>query len=420
MVSYAHRKIFIITMAFWEAMKTEKTEHQIGVGGFRLKEAEKRNVMKVLDSNRLNYGDFSRKFESEFARLHCSKFGVMSNSGTDALRIAIAALKEKRGWKDGDEVIVPALTFIATSNVVIQNNLIPVFVDVEKEYYGIDSEKIEEAITPRTRAIIPVHLFGMPAQMDRIMEIAKKHRLAVVEDACETPFAKFNGKAVGTFGDIGAFSMYAAHVIVTGVGGISLTNDAELAVMMRSLVNHGRDSIYLSIDDDKTTDRKKLKEIISKRFKFVRLGFSARVTEMEAAIGVAQLERKDEIVEERQRNAAFLTSKLKKFESELQLPKFREGAEHVFMMFPIVIKGNRFTKEQLVNFLEENNIETRDMVPLTNQPVYKKIFGNDLEERYPVAKWINHNGFYIGCHNEMTQQDLEYVAEKFEEFFRKV
>ncbi len=401
-------------------MKTEKAERQIGVGGFKLTETEKKNVMNVLDSNRLNYGDFSRKFESEFSRLHGSKFGVMSNSGTDAIRIAIAALKEKRGWKDGDEVIVPALTFIATSNVVIQNNLTPVFVDVEKEYYGIDPNKIEAAITPRTRAIMPVHLFGMPAQMDLIMGIAKKHRLAVVEDACETPFAKFKGKAVGTFGDVGAFSMYAAHVIVTGVGGISLTNDPELAVMMRSLVNHGRDSIYLSIDDDKTSDKKKLREIISKRFQFVRLGFSARVTEMEAAIGVAQLERKNEIVTERQRNAAFLTHKLKKFESELQLPKLRENSEHVFMMFPIVIKSSRFTKEKLVNFLEENNIETRDMVPLTNQPVYKKIFGNDLEEKYPVAKWINRNGFYIGCHNEMTQQDLEYVAAKFDEFFGKL
>ncbi len=407
-------------MAFLKAMKEGRTERQIGVGGFRLTEAEKKNVMGVLDSNRLNYGDFSRKFESEFAKLHGSKFGVMSNSGTDALRIAVAALKEKRGWKDGDEVIVPALTFIATSNVVIQNNLTPVFVDVEKECYGIDAGKIEAAITQRTRAIMPVHLFGMPAQMDKIMEIAKKNRLAVVEDACETPFARFKGRAAGTFGDIGAFSMYAAHIIVTGVGGISLTNDPELAVMMRSLVNHGRDSIYLSIDDDKTSDKKKLREIISKRFKFVRLGFSARITEMEAAIGVAQLERKDEIVAERQKNAAFLTNKLKKFESELQLPKLRDGAEHVFMMFPIVIKGSRFTKEQLVNFLEENNIETRDMLPLTNQPVYREIFGDDLEERYPVAKWINQNGFYIGCHNEMTQQDLEYVAEKFEEFFGRL
>ena len=152
----------------------EKIDHQIGVGGFKITDKEKANVMKVLDSGRLNYGEFSRKFESEFSQLHNSKFGVMTNSGTDALRMAIAALKEKYKWNDGDEVIVPALTFIATSNVVLQNNLTPVFVDVEKDYYGIDTEKIENAITDRTRAIMPVHLFGMPAQMDKIVEISKK------------------------------------------------------------------------------------------------------------------------------------------------------------------------------------------------------------------------------------------------------
>ncbi len=397
----------------------EKIDHQIGVGGFKIGSKEKEYVMKVLESNRLNYGEFSRKFEKEFAALHGVKYGVLSNSGTDSLRVAIAALKEKYDWKDDDEVIVPALTFVATSNVVIQNNLKPVFVDVEKEFYGLDPDKLEAAITPRTRAIMPVHLFGMPAQMDKIMSVAEKHKLKVVEDSCETPFARLNGKAVGSFGDVGCFSMYAAHVIVTGVGGLSITNDPDLAVMMRSLVNHGRDSIYLSIDDDKTTDKGKLHEIIAKRFQFVRLGFSARVTDMEAAIGVAQLERKDEIVTERQRNAAFLLSKLKKYSSELQLPSLRPESEHVFMMFPIVVKTDRFTKRQLVNFLEENNIETRDMLPLTNQPVYEKIFGAGLEDKFPVAKWINNNGFYIGCHNQMTAQELDYVIGKFEEFIKK-
>jgi len=401
-------------------MRFNKTDRQIGVGGFKITDKEKKYVLEVLNSSRLNYGNFSKKFESEFARLHSTKFGVVTNSGTDALRVALGALKEKYEWQDNDEVIVPALTFIATSNIVLQNNLKPVFADVESEYYGLDPDRLEEAITKKTRAVIPVHLFGMPAQMDKIMEIANKHDLKVLEDSCETPFAKFKGQAVGSFGNVASFSMYAAHIIVTGVGGISLTSDPDLAVIMRSLINHGRDSIYLSIDDDKTTNSQKLKEIIDKRFSFVRLGYSARITEMEAAVGVAQLERKDEILEEREKNAQFLMENLKRFEDDLQLPKIRDGAEHLFMMFPIVVKSKKFTKEQIVNFLEEYNIETRAMTPLTNQPIYKELFGADLEERYPVAKWINENGFYIGCHNEMTQKDLDYVIEKFEQFFKSV
>jgi dTDP-4-amino-4,6-dideoxygalactose transaminase len=340
----------------------------------------------------------------------------MSNSGTSALHVALQALKEIHGWQDGDEVLVPAVTFVATSNIVIHNKMTPIFVDVEKEYYGIDPKKIEEKITSKTRAIIPVHLFGMPCEMDTIQEIAKKHNLKIIEDTCETMYAKYKEKKVGSLSDIGCFSTYVAHLLITGVGGINTTNNPEYATKLRSLINHGRDSIYISIDDAEGKKGQELKEIIEARFRFVSVGHSFRVTEMEGALGVAQLEILPEIIDKRRKNAAYLLEKLKRFEEHIQLPKIRPHAEHSFMMFPIVMKHE--SKKGIVEFLENNGIETREMLPLINQPVYEELF-NINENEYPVAKWINESGFYIGCHQDVTEDNLNYVVEIFSKYFKK-
>ena len=182
--------------------------------------------------------------------MHGCRFGVLSNSGTSALHVAVAALKEIHGWADGDEVIVPAVTFVATINVVIHNNLTPVLVDVDPHYYELDPDGVENAVTARTRAMIPVHLFGQPCDMDPLMDIARRHDLRVIEDSCETMVAKYKGRTVGSFGDIACFSTYVAHLLTTGVGGLNTTNSPEYAVSLRSLINHGRDSIYTNIDDD--------------------------------------------------------------------------------------------------------------------------------------------------------------------------
>ena len=396
----------------------EKINHQIGVGSVNLSNRAKRYVNEVLESNRLTYGQFSRKFEEGFAAAHSCKFGMLVNSGTSALQIAVAALKEKHNWSDGDEVIVPALTFVASSNVITQNNLKSVFVDVDNQYYNIDPGKIEEAITEKTRAIMVVHLFGQPADMKPVMEIAKKHGLCVIEDSCETNFASYMGKSVGSFGDVSCFSTYACHIICTGVGGLALTNDGETAIILRSLSTHGRDSIYASIDDDKTDNEKKLGLIMESRFHFIRMGYSYRATEMEAALGLAQLEEIAENIGKRRKNAQFLIKNLGRHGSMLQLPKIMPGTEHSFMMFPIVVTDKSIKRDDLTLFLEKNNIETRYMVPLTNQPYIRKLFGEDVEERFPVAKYINENGFYIGCHPDLTQEELDYITMKFDEFFR--
>jgi CDP-6-deoxy-D-xylo-4-hexulose-3-dehydrase len=251
--------------------------------------------------------------------------------------------------------------------------------------------------------------------MDPISTIARKRGLSIMEDSAETMFAKYKGRKVGSLGDIGCFSTYIAHYIVTGVGGLATTSDPDLAVRLRSLMNHGRDSIYLSIDDDAGATGDRLHEIVAKRFQFVSVGHSYRATELEAALGLAQLEEKDAIVAARTGMAARLSAGLKEFESRLQLPFSPPDRDHTFMLYGLVLKNE--DKAPLVNFLEDRGVETRDLLPLLNQPVYKKMFG-DIEVNYPVAKSLNRSAFYIGCHQYMTVNDADYVIAQFREYFR--
>lgn len=386
----------------------------IGVGTYRTTPAIRMLVNQVLDSNRLSYGNMSRRFERGFADIHESRFAVLSNSGTSSLQVALQALKELHGWSDGDEIIIPALTFVATCNVVLHNRLTPVLVDVEPTLYGMDVDGLEAAITSRTRAIIPVHLFGMPCNMTSIKAIAHHHKLSVVEDSCECMFVHHAGKMTGSWGDIGCFSTYVAHLLTTGVGGLATTNNPDYAKKMRSLVNHGRDGIYLSVDDDKGATGEELKEIISRRFRFGSPGHSFRITELEAAIGVAQLGSWQEMVAKRFANAGYLAEALADCQEWLQLPTIRENTGHAFMMYPLVLKNE--TSEQFSSYLEERGIETRGMLPLTNQPVYQSWCN---EDDYPVAKWINGSGLYIGCHQDLVQADLDYIVDVIHEYARE-
>lgn len=379
---------------------------RVPVGSFVIGKQEKKYLNQVIDSSRISYGPLSRKFENAFAKEHGCRSAVFCNSGTSALHIALAALKEKYGWSDGDEVLVPSVTFIATSNVVIHNNMKPVFVDVDPFTYNINPRLIEAKITKRTRAIIPVHLMGLPADMDLILHIAKCNKLKIIEDSCETVFAKYRGRPVGSFGDIACFSTYVAHYIITGVGGLATTNDPDLAIRLRSLMNHGRDSVYLNIDD-------KGPEVAAGRFRFVSVGHSFRATEFEAALGLAQIERKKELIKARLSIARRLTAGLKDI-AQLQRPTVPDDRDHVFMLYPIVLRCG--DKKPLVDYLEKKGIETRDLMPLINQPIYKKLYG-DLQSRYPVASWLDRGGFYIGCHPYMSDQ-VDYVVKTIRGFFK--
>lgn len=389
-------------------------QQYIGVGTFRATPRMRELVEEVLNTSRISYGPLCRQFESLFAQIHQLRYAVLSNSGTSSLHVALQALKELDGWQDGDEVIVPAVTFVATINVILHNNLRPVLVDVEPDLYGLRPDLVEAAITPRTRAIMPVHLFGQPCDMTAIMAIARRHSLRVVEDSCECMFVEHAGRPAGAWGDIGCYSTYVAHLVTTGVGGLSVTNDPLLAAKMRSLVNHGRDGIYISIDDGRRATGGALAEVISRRFRFESVGHSFRITELEAALGIPQLETWPAMIDQRQQNAFYLTEALSDLAPWLQLPAIRPNTQHAFMMYPIVLRSEG--KAAICAWLEERGIETREMLPLTNQPVYANMFD---EAAYPVAQRINQSGFYIGCHQDLTLDHLDIMISTIRDYFGK-
>lgn len=394
-------------------------KHKIGVGAIKIDPQSKKYINRILNTSRLSYGNYSRRFEEEFARIHERKFAVFCNSGTSALQVGFDALKIKNGWKDGSKVIVPALTFVASINTILQNKLTPVFVDIEADYFGINPQKIEAAISPNTICVEPVHLFGQPVDMDPIMDLARKFKLSVLEDSCETMFAKYHGKVVGSFGDIACFSTYAAHLLTTGVGGFAVTNDKDLAIMIKSLFNHGRDGIYLHIDDDDKYLDSKMKMIVKRRFNFTNIGYSYRATEFEAALGVAQLKLWPEMMNKRQENASYLTHNLSIYSDFLQLPKVRQNTEHVYMVYPIIVKEKKIKPLDLILFLEKRGIETRFLLPTLTQPIYKKLFGGDIAKKFPVALEASQRGFYIGVHHELKKENLDYSLEVFSDFFKK-
>lgn len=376
-----------ITMADWKATRRQR-----------------KLVKEVLKSGRLTYGDKTRELEERFANIHHANHALFTSSGTSALKIALGMLKEQYNWQDGDEVIIPAVTFVATMNVVIMNNLTPVLVDVLPDTVNMDPSKLEAAINERTRCILPVHLLGQPADMDSIMEIAKARDLRVVEDSCETMFVN------EIRGDVICFSSYLAHLLVTGVGGFIVTNDKDMATVMRSMMFHGRDESYLSIDDNP--------DDISKRFWFPRFGYSDRMTELEAALGLAELDGWEKMIKTRQDNAEYLIGGLTDGvidgeDSNKVLPiKFpiTDVSKHSFMFFPMLVEH----RNALMLFLEKNGIQTRTMMPLTTQPVVQPYF---VPGSFPVADDINERGLLIGCHQYLGKKELEYIIEKIKEFY---
>lgn len=391
---------------------------KIGVGYAYVSDKEKKYVNEALDAGRLSQGDMVNRFEKEFARLHDEKYGIACNSGTSALHVALEALKEKYQWKGNSEVLVPAITFIATSNACIHAGLKPVFVDVDSKTYNMNPNCIEAKITSDTVAIMPVHTFGQPCEMDDIVKIAQKHNLRIVEDCAEAHFATYKGKKVGSFSDISGFSTYVAHTITTGIGGVITTNDKELAEISRSLIAHGRACTCEKClaSDPKQVCKLRMNTELDKRFMMVRMGYSYRIGELEGALGLGQLKNRDVIMDTRKENAKYLTENLLPLKDFLQLPEYPEYVDHSFMMYPILIKKNlSFSRKDLVEFIEKNNIETRPMLPLLNQPIYKKIFG-DIEADYPVAQWINQNGFYVGCHHGLGRIELDKIVKVMNEF----
>lgn len=377
----------------------------IEMADWKVTKYQKRLIRDVLDSGRLTYGPKTRDLEVQFAELHNRKYSLFTSSGTAALKIALGALKDKYGWQDGDEVIIPSVTFVATLNAVVMNNLKPVLVDIDVDTININPSKIEPAITDKTRAIIPVHLLGQPCDMRQILKLAKQYDLKIVEDSCETMFVSKNGKVVGSQGDISCFSSYIAHLMVTGVGGFICTNDKSLSTVMRSMMFHGRDESYLNIDDNLKTG-KEFTEMVKKRFYFPRFGYSDRMTEIEACLGLGDLQNWRTIIRKRQYNAMYLMDRLKGLPVTFPVS---DPTEHAFMFFPMLAEK----RDGLVEHLEKNDIHTRHMMPLISQPIVKSYITTPL----PSAESIGRRGILLPVHQYLNYKNLDEMAKQIRRFY---
>ncbi len=394
---------------------------RVPFGTISITEDSKSLINKIIDSGRVSSGRYVREFEEKFARVVAVKEAIAVSSGTDADMLALAVLYDF-GAKRGDEVIVPALSFVATGNAVLHAGFKPVFVDIEKETLNINPHLIEKKITKKTRAIMPVHLMGKPAKMDIISLIAKKHNLYIIEDAAEAHGAVFKGKNVGQWGDMSAYSLYLAHIITTIEGGIITTNNEEFAEVLRSLRCHGRacKCKVCVINTNSGYCKKRFKYAKDIRFIFERVGFSSKMNELEAAVGLGSLKMYHEIISKRHHNLITMIKRLEDFSKYLftiQEDKDERIGPHAF---PIIVKENApFTRDELVNYLDKKGVDTRDLFSSmpTQCPGFAYL-GYKLGE-FPNAEYMGNYGFHIGVHQNINDGHIDYIFNALKSFISK-
>jgi len=339
-------------------------------------------------------GKFITALEARFAKYTGRRFGVAVNNGTNALILALRALN----LPEGSEVIIPSFTIISCAIACIYNNLIPVFVDAEEDTWNMDASKIEERLTERTRAIMAVHIYGHPVDMDEILKIAQKNSLYIIEDFAEAIGSEYKGKRCGTFGDISCVSFYANKVITTGEGGMCLTDNDELAERLKRLKN--------------------LAFIPEKRFIHFELGFNFRMTNIQAAIGLAQTERIEEHVAKKVWIGKAYNELLKPLEEEglIKLPVEKEWAKNTYWMYGIVLNNNLKTTSDLVmKKLADKGIQTRPFFyPLHLQPAFER-FSWFKKEKLHVSEILYKYGFYIPSGLTLTEEQIIKVVSALKE-----
>jgi perosamine synthetase len=360
----------------------------------RLAGNERRYLAECIDTNWISSrGPFVTRFERAFAREAGCAYAVACANGTVALHLAVAGL----GLGPGDEVIVPAFTMIATANAVRYTGAEVVLVDAEPVHGNIDPERVEAAITPRTRAIIAVHIYGHPADMRRLSAIAAVHGLALIEDAAEAHGAELDGRRVGGLGRAGTFSFYANKIVTSGEGGMVTTNDAALERVLRRLRDHAFDP--------------------ARHFWHEYLGFNYRMTNLQAAVGLAQTERLDEVVAARRRVRALYDARLRALPG-LALPREDPCARSVFWMYALRV-GAAFgvSRDELRRRLAERGIETRSFfVPIHAQPIY---FGRFRGQRFPVAEALCREGLYLPTSEALGEDDIDWIAGEIADIQRR-
>ncbi|MBU0766677.1 DegT/DnrJ/EryC1/StrS family aminotransferase [Patescibacteria group bacterium] len=350
----------------------------------------KKYVNDALDTGWISSaGAYIGKFEEAFANTIGVKHAILTTSGTTALHLALEALEVG----PDDEVILPDFTMIASVFAVMYTGAKPVFCDVEPDTYNMDPNKLEEKITPKTKAIMPVHIYGHSCDMDPILEIAAKHGISVVEDAAEIHGGTYKGKMCGSLGNISAFSFYGNKIISTGEGGMVCTDDDELAERVRSL--------------------KDLSHSKQKRFVHEKLGYNYRVTNLQAALGLGQLEHLEEFLKTKEHMANFYTERLQGIKG-IRTPITKDYAKNVYWMYAILIEDEfGMSRDEFAAKLKEQGVDTRTFfVPCHEQPAVSELY--PTEETFPVTEYVAERGLYLPSGLAITDEQMERVCDVIE------
>ena len=399
---------------------------------------DEKEMISLIDSALdfwLTLGDYGNRFENKFSEIVGVNHTILVNSGSSANLLAIASLCSEQfgGLKPGDEVITPATTFPTTLNPIIQYNLIPVFVDVELGTYNVDAEKLKDAVSSKTKAIVLPHTLGNPNEMDAIMDLCKDNGLLLIEDACDALGSRYDGKMLGSFGHLSSFSFYPAHHITLGEGGALTTNDSRLNLIVRSIRDWGRTCTTTcercNFSDASTgfckarfaTKFEGMPDDYDKRYIYTNIGYNLKPLDLQAAIGVEQLKKLPSFTKLRKKNFKALYQELADYEDKIILPESLPKADPSWFCFPITIRKNApFRRKDIVIWLEKNMIETRVLFAgnIIRQPAYRNItyrkVGN-LTNSDEIMK----STFFVGVYPGITDDMLNYMISKFREFMRK-
>jgi perosamine synthetase len=349
-------------------------------------------VNEVLNSSILSGGPFLEAFENSFAEFTESRYAVAVSSGTAALHIGLKSM----GLQEGDEVITSPFSFIASANSILFEGYEPVFVDISEMDFGLDPGRIEGALTERTKAILPIHVFGIPCQIDVIQGLARQHNLKLIEDSCEALGAKHHGHLIGSFGDVSAYGFYPNKQLTTGEGGIITTNDEETYLLIKSLRNQGRDTTTSEI-------------------KQVRLGYNYRMSELNAALGFGQLKRLHDTISRRSQAASWYNEALSDID-EIRLPGYNSDSAPSWFVYSISVQGEH--RDQLIHFLNQKGIQSKAYFSpcIHLQPYYRKRYGF-IEGMFPVAERISSEMVAIPFFTQITKAEVQQVTEAIKDYF---
>ena len=364
------------------------TFKKVPVFDFKLQDTEKEFVNDCLKTSFIGQGSYVKDFEKKFSNFVNCEYGVTTTSGTTALHLACKTL----GIKEGDQVLVSSSTNMACAFSVDYCGAVPIPIDIEKETWQMDVNKIEEKINKKTKAIMVVHLFGHPVDMDPVLKISKKHNLKIIEDCAEAHGVEYKDKKVGSIGDIGAFSFFANKTITCGEGGMVVTNSKELAEKAKSLKNLSYGKVNKFLHDD--------------------IGFNYRLPNISAAIGLGQFSNIDKIFLEKKRIYDRYKKNLENVKG-VKIPIVKKWAtRYIMWVFNIYLDNNfPISRDELVKKLQEKNIETRNaFVPINKQTVLIKKYGLFKEDDCPNANYIMDNGFYLPSGNTITNEEIDYVC----------